>query len=331
MVAPQTGATVSGTITLSASATDNVGIAGVQFTVDGAAVGPEMTGSAYTMPLNTWQYANGSHTISVSARDFSGNRAQDGVTVNVQNTGTPPSTPDLVVYDDALRSPFRDASWSASTNYQNTSPVHDGVRSIKVVFSSWGGFDVLSGSWNNEIPIDITRYDTLRFSIHPESQFSMTVGFYVGSTHLITPPAGTWTTYAIPLPLEPFNRFYICSEVTGSRTASFDAIRFTGGISKTTAADGPGGALPLTTSLEQNFPNPFNPSTQIGFHVADAGRVRLAVYDLLGREVRVILDEHRTAGSYTERFDARGLSSGVYYYRLTVGGVTTSRRMVLAR
>jgi hypothetical protein len=331
MVVPQKGATVSGTITLSASASDNTGIAGVQFTVDGTAAGQELTGAPYTMTLNTWPYANGSHTIGVNARDFAGNRAKDSVTVTVQNVGTPPTTPDLVVYDDALQSPFRDASWSATVNYQNTTTVHSGSKSVKVDFASWGGFDILSGSWSNEIAIDVTKYDTLRFAIYPATQFSMTVGFYVGATTLITPPAGKWTTYAIPLPNEAFTRFYISSEVTGTRTVYFDAVRYTGGVSKVSAVDDAASALPTRTALEQNYPNPFNPVTDIGFRTADFGVVRIEVFDLLGREVTTLMNEAKAPGTYSVRFDAQGLSSGVYYYRLTTGSFSETRRMILSR
>lgn len=331
IVVPQKGATVSGTITLSASATDNIGVVGVQFAVDGVNAGAEMTGSSYSIPLNTWQYANGTHILSATARDFAGNRARDSVTVTVQNIGVPPVTPDQVVYDDALQSPFRDASWSAVSNYQNTSPVLSGSRSVKVDFSSYGAFDVLSGTWSREIPIDITKYDTLRFSIYPVTQFSLTVGFYVGTEVLITPPAGKWTTFAIPLPREAFSRFYVVSEVTGARTAYFDAVRFTGGVAKTSSVAGPGEAIPLRTTLAPNFPNPFNPGTEIGFQLAEQGPVRLAVFDLLGREIAVLLNEQKTPGIYTVRFDAGGLASGAYYYRLTAGSTVETRKMILAR
>ena len=73
---------------------------------------------------------------------------------------------------------------------------------------------------------------------------------------------------------------------------------------------------PSTFGLAQNYPNPFNPTTNIRFQVPEAADVRLAVYDRLGREVAVILDGRMDAGSHEARFDATGLASGVYLYKL---------------
>lgn len=89
--------------------------------------------------------------------------------------------------------------------------------------------------------------------------------------------------------------------------------------------------VPLVYDLSQNFPNPFNPSTIIRYQVPAAGEVRLAVYDLLGREVAVLVHERQSAGRYTVRVDEGGLASGVYLYRLTAGGFSRTRKMILLR
>jgi photosystem II stability/assembly factor-like uncharacterized protein len=96
------------------------------------------------------------------------------------------------------------------------------------------------------------------------------------------------------------------------------------GVSKT---DG----LPTAFSLGQNYPNPFNPKTVVSCQWPVAGRVRLAVYDLLGREVAVLLDEQKAPGRYQVEFDGTKLSSGVYFYRLTAGDYVETRRMILLR
>jgi endo-1,4-beta-xylanase len=88
---------------------------------------------------------------------------------------------------------------------------------------------------------------------------------------------------------------------------------------------------PATFALHQNYPNPFNPSTVIRYQVPVIGDVRLAVYDLLGREVAVLVDEPKPAGSYEVRFNATGLASGVYTYRLSAGDVSRSRSMVVVK
>jgi hypothetical protein len=83
--------------------------------------------------------------------------------------------------------------------------------------------------------------------------------------------------------------------------------------------------------LAQNFPNPFNPTTVFGFRLSVFGHTRLTVYDILGREVAVLVDGVLPAGTHSVRFDATGLATGVYLYRLESGGQMQVRRMVLVR
>lgn len=84
-------------------------------------------------------------------------------------------------------------------------------------------------------------------------------------------------------------------------------------------------------SLDQNYPNPFNPSTQIGYTISESSHVTLRVYDLLGRQVATLVDENRAAGSYKVTFNAAGLSSGVYIYRLESAGQVLTNRMTLLK
>ncbi|MBK9226011.1 MAG: T9SS type A sorting domain-containing protein [Ignavibacteria bacterium] len=84
--------------------------------------------------------------------------------------------------------------------------------------------------------------------------------------------------------------------------------------------------------LFQNFPNPFNPSTTIRFDIKTSGNVSLKVFDILGREVAVLVDENLRAGSYEQVFDAKDLPSGVYVYSLNVDGKEIGvRRMTLVK
>jgi hypothetical protein len=90
-------------------------------------------------------------------------------------------------------------------------------------------------------------------------------------------------------------------------------------------------SVPTRFVLDQNYPNPFNPTTVVSFQLSAASEVRLVVYDLLGREVRRLVDERKPAGKYKVGFDAGNLSSGVYLYRLTAGLFVDTRRMVLMK
>ena len=96
--------------------------------------------------------------------------------------------------------------------------------------------------------------------------------------------------------------------------------------------------VPSTYDLLQNYPNPFNPSTTIGYRIAGTGhealgtsRVKLSVYDLLGREAAVLVNEVKAAGTYTATWNAAGMPSGVYFYKLTSGTFTLTRTMVLTK
>lgn len=83
--------------------------------------------------------------------------------------------------------------------------------------------------------------------------------------------------------------------------------------------------------LEQNRPNPFNPSTQIGYELPEAGPVALSVYNVLGQEMVRLVDGVQGAGSYNVAFDATGLSSGVYFYSLRTSAQTLTKMMILQK
>ncbi len=90
--------------------------------------------------------------------------------------------------------------------------------------------------------------------------------------------------------------------------------------------------IPEQFYLDQNFPNPFNPTTEIKFGITEATNLDLRIYDALGREVAVLIsNEFMNAGSYNVKFDASNLASGNYVYRMTSGGNTVSRKMQLLK
>ena len=94
--------------------------------------------------------------------------------------------------------------------------------------------------------------------------------------------------------------------------------------------------LPKSIALHQNFPNPFNPQTSIMYDVPATANVSLRIYDLLGRNVVTLVNEQKNAGSYIVEWNGKNSSeiqvtSGIYFYRLEVGQVTTTKKMVLLR
>jgi hypothetical protein len=89
--------------------------------------------------------------------------------------------------------------------------------------------------------------------------------------------------------------------------------------------------LPTATRLEQNRPNPFNPTTTIEYHLGEAGEYSLTLYDALGRMLRVLDSGYKPAGTYTYVFDAKELASGVYLYKLETAVFSKTKRMILSR
>lgn len=88
---------------------------------------------------------------------------------------------------------------------------------------------------------------------------------------------------------------------------------------------------PVKVSLEQNFPNPFNPITSITYTLPESRDVRLEVYHILGHRIATLVDGEMEAGTHQVMFDASSLASGVYIYRLTTGSQTLVRRMTVMK
>ncbi|RMD88645.1 MAG: T9SS C-terminal target domain-containing protein [Calditrichaeota bacterium] len=89
--------------------------------------------------------------------------------------------------------------------------------------------------------------------------------------------------------------------------------------------------IPTEFRLDQNYPNPFNPSTTIRFALPKRSHVSLKLYDLLGREVATLVDEEHEPGEYKVVFEAHGLPSGVYFYRIEAEGFVKTRKLMLLK
>ncbi|MDZ7341963.1 MAG: DUF4961 domain-containing protein [candidate division KSB1 bacterium] len=96
---------------------------------------------------------------------------------------------------------------------------------------------------------------------------------------------------------------------------------------KSSSAEVPGNDY----QLSQNYPNPFNPLTTIQYDLPKAGLTTLKLYNLLGEEVAVLLNEYKAAGSYQLQFDASKLESGVYYYKIKSGDFEATKKLVLVK
>jgi len=92
-----------------------------------------------------------------------------------------------------------------------------------------------------------------------------------------------------------------------------------------------GNHLPQTFPLAQNYPNPFNPSTNIEFSLSEPAHVSLTIFNINGREVALLVDESMPQGSHSVRWNAQNLPSGIYFYRLSAGGFSQTRKMLLLK
>jgi len=88
---------------------------------------------------------------------------------------------------------------------------------------------------------------------------------------------------------------------------------------------------PNVFSLYQNYPNPFNPTTTINYKISELGFVTLKVYDVLGNEIETLVNEEKSSGSYEVDFDASGLTSGIYFYKLQTGYFIDTKKMILLK
>lgn len=120
--------------------------------------------------------------------------------------------------------------------------------------------------------------------------------------------------------------------VSAQQETALSADRFTLSISNTgTSVGGEPDETPAQFALSQNYPNPFNPTTVINYQLPVNSRVKLQVFDMLGREVATLVDEQKSAGSYNVSWNAANLASGIYIYRLQAGANVFTRKMTLIK
>ncbi|MFH2031588.1 MAG: T9SS type A sorting domain-containing protein, partial [Bacteroidota bacterium] len=127
-----------------------------------------------------------------------------------------------------------------------------------------------------------------------------------------------------PLSLESANGFWYGNSIY---SPFYQALLYLTPILSAEETDG----IPQKFSLSQNYPNPFNPHTVIKFQVPSSKFIKLQVYDILGREIHTLVNGEYKPGNYSVDFNAEGLSSGVYFYKLSAGNFSQTKKMILLR
>lgn len=145
----------------------------------------------------------------------------------------------------------------------------------------------------------------------------------------------SWTfRYVAPLTGNKDTLFSTGNSVNGNGSTSGDSWNF--GQNKVITVGNIQGISEITGSingfrLNQNYPNPFNPSTKINFRINKTGYVKLSVFDSKGNLIKNLLNERKSAGEYTAEFNGSNLSSGVYFYKLEVNGMSETKRMLMIK
>jgi photosystem II stability/assembly factor-like uncharacterized protein len=187
-------------------------------------------------------------------------------------------------------------------------------------------------------------YLSLGFTFYSLKFMNDDTGYCAGSNGMIyrTTNGGLWWDSTASPTDEILYSMNMVNQTTGWAVGGY------GTILKTTNGGGAGfpigiepisGVIPQNFSLHQNYPNPFNPTTKIVFQIplsrgvsGVTGRgVSLTVFDVTGKLVRELVNSELAPGTYEVSFDGSGLPSGVYYYRLTIGGFAETRKMVLLK
>ena len=176
-----------------------------------------------------------------------------------------------------------------------------------------------------------------------DNRFSTRAGYTVefkmslDSLGFTTPPA-VGTAFSFQLQIDDndgagrahtANWWYSPANADWQNTLQWGNAKF--GPAIVTSVGGNSGQTARSFELAQNYPNPFNPSTEISFSLVKSEKVKLTVYNLLGKEVAVLVDGMRNAGSQSVTFDAKNLSSGVYFYKLEAGSTMMAKKMMLIK
>ncbi len=118
--------------------------------------------------------------------------------------------------------------------------------------------------------------------------------------------------------VDPMGNVYLIGTAVTGGQSFYTVIKY---LQTPTSVDVGRSSAPEAFALDQNYPNPFNPATQISYQLPIAARISLKVFDLLGREVAVLVNEEKPAGSYVVSWDASSMPSGIYFCRLETMGV----------
>ena len=259
LTSPANGDTVTGIVTVNATATDNKSVASVQLLVNGVVTATDNV-SPYTFSWNT-AGLTGAQILAVKATDGSGNSATTiPITVQVK----PSAAPALAwIYADTLEAPWRDTSWSSTNVYNSTEQVYAGLYSLKTSQTAWGAVSVHSGRTNSETNLDPKLYSQFQFAVYnTTANLVLNVYCYNDSGNVFPNvfqnivPVNQWTIISIPMSqLDPNNypitRVNIQNYTRLTPTYYIDNVHFVDSILQVPVM--PTAGYPLPNAVDQSI------------------------------------------------------------------------------
>jgi hypothetical protein len=193
--------------------------------------------------------------------------------------------------------------------------------STTVTGDAWGTINLPVGSFTNALRVKYVI--TTKDSSNPGTPV---VTITTNTSYVWFVPGKKYPVFEVVYSTLTFNGILFAS----SKTVNYNPRSAPIGIQQISSE------VPQDFSLGQNYPNPFNPSTKIKFEIPQLGDaymrpVQLIVYDNLGREVAVLVNQQLSPGTYEADFEGSRLSSGTYYYRLTAGNITETKKLTLVK
>jgi predicted outer membrane repeat protein len=250
------------------------------------------------------------------------------------DAGEPSLTDPDGTRSDIGASPFNQAVSGIIELYPHQTPIVIPPQGGELLFDGWifnfSGYPGEADIWTYVFIPDIGQYGPLRVlrgldipadSIGVNGLEQSVPGLAPAGNYAFAACVGTYPDTVIDVSYFYFTK---TGNSAGEMTGWEEGDWFEGATSKD-------GTLPEAYSLSQNFPNPFNATTEIRYQLPTASRVRLEVFNLLGERVATLVDEEQKAGCRSVTWDGSGLSSGLYLYRLTAGEFADRKKMLLLK
>lgn len=253
---------------------------------------------------------------------------------NISLTTITATTNDIILsgggFNGVIRSTDLGDTWSSSMNglpeYIDCKVIRvrpDGLIYLGSAFNGVFRSTDKGLSWN-EINNGLTSYDirSIVFNSKGEIFIGTSVGIFKSTNNgdlWIPLNSGLLDISVLSLLCDSLDYLFAATSTTGIFRS----------VDPTTSVNENIKEIPIANVLNQNYPNPFNPTTIISFLIQKSQYVELKVFDILGNEVAVLLNEYRDAGEHKVKFDGRNLSSGIYFYQLKAGDFIQTKKLII--